>query len=123
VALLSAVPNPDPRIRKKRLVLQGDVPSPANPPSGCRFHTRCWLRTRLNNPEDCETIEPQLRPIAGDHMVACHYAEQITDSMVGELVPIAKRGTAAVPYRSAAAQPQEAPGAAPSPDDGAPAGV
>jgi oligopeptide/dipeptide ABC transporter ATP-binding protein len=125
VALLSAVPNPDPRIRKKRLVLQGDVPSPANPPSGCRFHTRCWLRTRLGNPEECETVEPQLRPVAGaDHMVACHFAEQITDAMVGELVPIAKRGTAAVPYRTAPPpQPPVAPQAAPSPDDAASAGV
>ncbi|MEX1173265.1 MAG: oligopeptide/dipeptide ABC transporter ATP-binding protein, partial [Chloroflexota bacterium] len=50
VALLSAIPNPSPRIRKKRLVLKGDIPSPANPPSGCRFHTRCWLRERLGNP-------------------------------------------------------------------------
>jgi peptide/nickel transport system ATP-binding protein/oligopeptide transport system ATP-binding protein len=125
VALLSAVPNPDPRIRKKRLVLQGDVPSPANPPSGCRFHTRCWLRTRLGNPEECETVEPQLRPVAGaDHMVACHFAEQITDAMVGELVPIAKRGTAAVPYRTAPPPPPPvAPQAAPSPDDAASAGV
>jgi oligopeptide transport system ATP-binding protein len=124
VALLSAVPNPDPRVRKKRLVLQGDVPSPAAPPSGCRFHTRCWLRTRLGNPEDCETIEPQLRPVAPGHMVACHYAEQITDTMVGELVPIAQRGAAATPYRSAPSQqPQAAVEATPSPDDAASAGV
>ena len=61
VALLSAIPSPDPRQRKKRLVLTGDVPSPAAPPSGCRFHTRCWLRERLGNPENCVTEEPQLR--------------------------------------------------------------
>ncbi len=58
IALLSAVPSPDPRVRKKRIFLEGDVPSPANPPSGCRFHTRCWLRKRLDNPENCVTEEP-----------------------------------------------------------------
>ena len=47
--------------RKKRLVLKGDVPSPAAPPSGCRFHTRCWLRERLGNPERCVTEDPALR--------------------------------------------------------------
>jgi oligopeptide/dipeptide ABC transporter ATP-binding protein len=93
IALLSAVPNPDPRVRKKRLVLEGDVPSPANPPSGCRFHTRCWLRTRLGDPENCATDEPEFRDIGGGHRVACHYAEQITDATVAELVPIAKFGT------------------------------
>jgi oligopeptide/dipeptide ABC transporter ATP-binding protein len=93
IALLSAVPNPDPRVRKKRLVLEGDVPSPANPPSGCRFHTRCWLRTRLGNPENCATDEPEFRDIGTGHLVACHYAEQITDATVAELVPIAKFAT------------------------------
>jgi len=89
IALLSAVPNPDPRVRKKRLVLEGDVPSPANPPSGCRFHTRCWLRTRLGNPENCATDEPAFRDIGDGHRVACHYSEQITDATVAELVPVA----------------------------------
>ena len=63
VALLSAVPDADPRIRKKRLVLTGDVPSPAAPPSGCRFHTRCWLREQLGNPEECTTLDPDFRDI------------------------------------------------------------
>ena len=68
VALLSADPEPDPRIRKKRLVLKGDIPSPAAPPSGCRFHTRCWLRERLGNPENCVTTEPEFRDIGdGPH--------------------------------------------------------
>jgi oligopeptide/dipeptide ABC transporter ATP-binding protein len=78
VALLSAIPLPDPRIRKKRLVLKGDVPSPANPPSGCRFHTRCWLRERLGNPAECSATEPPLRELATGHRVACHFAEQVT---------------------------------------------
>ena len=114
IALLSAVPNPDPRVRKKRLVLQGDVPSPANPPSGCRFHTRCWLRTRLNNPEDCETVEPQLRDFASGHQVACHYSEQITDAMVAELVPIAKRGTTAAAYGVPPQNPPSVPQVTPT---------
>ena len=87
IALLSAVPNPDPRIRKKRLVLAGDVPSPANPPPGCRFHTRCWLRERLGNPENCATDEPAFGDIGGGHQVACHWAGEITDATVGEFVP------------------------------------
>jgi len=86
VALLSAIPDPDPRRRKKRLVLKGDVPSPAAPPAGCRFHTRCWLRERLGNPERCSTEEPQLRPVGGDHMTACHFAEQISTEAVAATV-------------------------------------
>jgi oligopeptide/dipeptide ABC transporter ATP-binding protein len=78
VALLSAIPVPDPRVRKKRLVLKGDVPSPANPPSGCRFHPRCWLRERLGNPELCATDDPVLRDLGGGQMAACHFAEQVS---------------------------------------------
>ena len=88
IALLSAVPHPDPRVHKKRLVLAGDVPSPANPPSGCRFHTRCWLRERLGNPDDCTTLDPALREVAGGHKVACHHAEEVTGETVTSLVPI-----------------------------------
>ena len=83
VALLSAIPDADPRRRKKRLVLKGDVPSPAAPPSGCRFHTRCWLRERLGNPENCVTEEPPLRTFGGEgHRVACHWAEDISQTTV-----------------------------------------
>jgi len=82
VALLSAVPETDPRRRHKRLVLKGDVPSPAAPPSGCRFHTRCWLRERLGNPERCVVEEPPLREIRTGQEAACHYAEEITPAMV-----------------------------------------
>jgi peptide/nickel transport system ATP-binding protein/oligopeptide transport system ATP-binding protein len=78
VALLSSIPVPDPRVRKRRLVLKGDVPSPANPPSGCRFHTRCWLRERLGNPEPCSTEDPALRDLGGGQMSACHFAEQVS---------------------------------------------
>jgi oligopeptide/dipeptide ABC transporter ATP-binding protein len=86
VALLSAIPEPDPRIRKRRLVLQGDVPSPARPPSGCRFHTRCWLRTELGNPERCAVEEPPARDLGGGHQVACHFAERVTDQVTTAVV-------------------------------------
>ena len=85
VALLSAIPDPDPRKRRKRLVLKGDVPSPAAPPSGCRFHTRCWLRERLGNPEQCATTEPALRVLDDTgHRSACHFAEEINEAVVQE---------------------------------------
>jgi oligopeptide/dipeptide ABC transporter ATP-binding protein len=107
VALLSAIPNPDPRIRKRRLVLRGDIPSPANPPSGCRFHTRCWLRERLGNPEKCATIEPEFRDIGAGHLTACHYAEEISTvgREVKEAVGILPRepGASSVPPASAPA--------------------
>jgi oligopeptide transport system ATP-binding protein len=86
VALLSAIPDPNPRRRKKRLVLKGDVPSPAAPPSGCRFHTRCWLREKLGNPERCVTEEPQLRNFGGGHQTACHFAEEISNETVEAVV-------------------------------------
>jgi oligopeptide/dipeptide ABC transporter ATP-binding protein len=87
VALLSAIPEADPRRKKKRLVLKGDVPSPAAPPSGCRFHTRCWLRERLGNPENCSTIEPPLRTFGQQgHRVACHWAEDISQTTVSQAV-------------------------------------
>jgi oligopeptide/dipeptide ABC transporter ATP-binding protein len=86
VALLSAIPDADPRRRKKRLVLKGDVPSPAAPPSGCRFHTRCWLRERLGNPENCVTIEPPLVQFGEQpgHKVACHWADEISQTTVAK---------------------------------------
>ena len=86
VALLSAVPEVDPRRRKKRIVLKGDIPSPAAPPSGCRFHTRCWLREQLGNPENCVTDVPEFRHIGTDHRVACHWAEKISGQMVSQAV-------------------------------------
>jgi len=84
-ALLSAVPVPDPASerRRRRVILTGDVPSPVNPPSGCRFHTRCWLYERLGKPENCRTIDPPLREIGVDQKAACHYAEDSLKSDVG----------------------------------------
>ena len=86
VALLSAIPEADPRRRKKRLVLKGDVPSPAAPPSGCRFHTRCWLREKLGNPERCSTEEPLLRVLETGHTSACHFAEDVSEQAVSQVV-------------------------------------
>jgi peptide/nickel transport system ATP-binding protein/oligopeptide transport system ATP-binding protein len=70
VALLSAVPMPDPRISRKRIILSGDVPSPVNPPAGCRFHTRCpYAEAR------CRTEVPVMKEIAPGHFAACHLRE------------------------------------------------
>ena len=67
IALLSAIPVPDPNITKKRIILEGDVPSPMRPPSGCHFHTRCPQKN-----EECKTTVPQLTDIGDGHYVACH---------------------------------------------------
>src|SRR5246500_4533852 len=69
-ALLSAVPVPDPEAAKKRIILKGDVPSPINPPSGCRFHTRCRYAFAR-----CSKEEPEMREILPGHHVACHLRE------------------------------------------------
>jgi oligopeptide/dipeptide ABC transporter ATP-binding protein len=82
VALLSAIPQPDPRRRRRRLVLKGDVPSPAAPPPGCRFSTRCWLREVLGNPDVCTTEEPELRDLGGGHQSACHFSEEVSTDTV-----------------------------------------
>jgi len=66
-ALLSAIPVPNPRFRKKGTILMGDVPSPVNIPSGCRFHTRCGYVRSI-----CRENEPELKDVGGKHLVACH---------------------------------------------------
>ena len=75
-ALLSSIPVPDPRIEsKRRLVeLSGEIPSPLNPPSGCRFHTRCPI---AQVPGVCADVEPPLEPKAAGHLAACHFSDQV----------------------------------------------
>jgi peptide/nickel transport system ATP-binding protein len=84
IALMSAIPIPDPVVedQRERILLRGDLPSPANPPKGCRFHTRCPYR----QPTRCDSEVPELRRIEGqppERLVACHYAEEIQSGQVG----------------------------------------
>jgi oligopeptide/dipeptide ABC transporter ATP-binding protein len=79
ISLLSAIPIPDPEVEKRRssILLQGDLPSPANPPAACRFHTRCpYVQPTL-----CRDEEPVLRPLEG-HLVKCHYAEDVKAGLI-----------------------------------------
>lgn len=75
-ALLSAVPSLDPDEKKERILLQGDVPSPANPPTGCVFHTRCPMAMDI-----CKTAKPSLAEVEDRHFVACHLYEQVIDDL------------------------------------------
>jgi peptide/nickel transport system ATP-binding protein len=72
-ALMSAVPKPDPLYKSSRLVMQGDVADPSNPPSGCYFHPRCRYAKDI-----CSTLAPEFRELEPDHFVACHRAEELT---------------------------------------------
>jgi peptide/nickel transport system ATP-binding protein len=66
-ALLSAAPVPDPSAKTNRIILEGSIPSPANPPPGCKFHTRCWEKLKI-----CDHVVPQVKEIEPGHQVACH---------------------------------------------------
>jgi peptide/nickel transport system ATP-binding protein len=93
ISLLSAVPIPDPEVERQRrtILLAGDVPSPANPPPGCRFHTRC----PYVQPTRCRDEAPPLRAVDGSgHLVACHWAEKIKS---GEIAPQEREAVLAEP--------------------------
>ncbi|WP_405716727.1 MULTISPECIES: ABC transporter ATP-binding protein [unclassified Streptomyces] len=136
-ALLSAVPIPDPKRRSaksERILLKGDVPSPISPPSGCRFHTRCWKATEV-----CKTQEPPLAALKTGHQVACHHPENAPDQVPGETVTAAARDAieivevrkpsvdepeaaeAAADETAAAAEPEAAEAAAAEPEAAGPA--
>ena len=116
-ALLSAIPVPDPVVEdtRERILLSGDLPSPANPPSGCRFHTRCpWAQQTR-----CSTERPELRVVSVDgvpasHKVACHWAEQIAS---GELQPHAVDGAVVAPLDAPGAAPHAIPGSTLLPEE------
>ncbi|MEU1482445.1 dipeptide ABC transporter ATP-binding protein [Streptomyces sp. NPDC005752] len=108
-ALMSAVPVPDPRRRgakSERILLKGDVPSPISPPTGCRFHTRCWKATQV-----CKTTEPPLLQLKTGHQVACHHPENGEDQAPGDAPLVAdvitvKSVVAEEPAASAAPEKQ-----------------
>ena len=72
--LISSIPIPDPEVKRHAMILEGDVPSPYNPPAGCHFHTRCPYATK-----ECSERYPELREVAPGHSVACHFAEKIRE--------------------------------------------
>jgi peptide/nickel transport system ATP-binding protein/oligopeptide transport system ATP-binding protein len=72
-ALISAIPIPDPTIKRERIILEGDVPSPVNPPSGCRFHPRCWMAQDV-----CREDDPLFEEKEPGHWSACHFADSVT---------------------------------------------
>jgi oligopeptide/dipeptide ABC transporter ATP-binding protein len=84
-ALVSSIPLPNPKAERlrERIVLDGDVPSPIDPPPGCPFHNRCWMYRELDSPEICRTERPDLRSTGHEQVVACHFWEEVQSTPVG----------------------------------------
>jgi peptide/nickel transport system ATP-binding protein len=120
IALLSAIPIPDPEVElaRRRILLTGDLPSPADPPAGCRFHTRCPYR----QPTRCHDEVPALRQLGPGHTVACHWAEDIkAGKLKPHEVPIEETDALAAAL-AATAEPVPARGTAVDPSGDGPAG-
>ncbi len=79
-ALLSAIPSPDPKLQRKRIILEGDVPSPIDPPAGCRFASRCFAKVGA-----CDVAAPDLAEVLPDHMCACHRYENVDQKAVSKM--------------------------------------
>jgi oligopeptide/dipeptide ABC transporter ATP-binding protein len=119
-ALLSAVPVPNPEYSMERIILEGDVPSPINPPSGCYFHPRCQYAKDI-----CKTDAPVFKDYGDGHFSACHFSEELTLKSVRDIEQeavetAANSNGASVPEPQAAAEPEPEPAApeAPATDDG-----
>jgi len=81
IALLSAIPIPDPDLKRERIILTGDVPNPIDPPPGCRFHPRCMFAV-----DECKQIEPPLEDVGNGHFVACHRKEHVAAEFGKKLI-------------------------------------
>jgi len=76
-SLITVIPSPNATSVERKLILAGEIPSPADIPSGCRFHPRCWLWRRLGQPSRCANEDPLLSAVVGDHSAACHFVEEV----------------------------------------------
>jgi oligopeptide/dipeptide ABC transporter ATP-binding protein len=110
-ALLSAVPVPDAEVERgrSRIILSGEMPSPADPPPGCHFHTRCWLREQLGRPEVCSAVDPPLAVPAGEtdprHLVACHFPEQVAQRLIRTEIAVEPASPPVLPVRDSTTPP------------------